>query len=82
MTDRTAESILAHALNISLSDIAPKISIDSSPSWDSIAHFRVIAAVEEAIGRQLTPEEIFSATDLEGVKQLLLSENQRDHCGG
>lgn len=72
MTERSAETILAEALGLHRSDITADLNIETCASWDSIAHFRVIAGIEEAIGRSLNPEEIFQATDYEQVRNLLV----------
>ena len=72
MTARPSpESVLAEALNIPQDSVLSDSSIEHTEAWDSLAHFRLIAAIEAAIDRQLSPEEIFAAADYEGVKRLL-----------
>ena len=75
MTTPSADMLLAEALGLSASHISDNTNFETCENWDSLAHFRVIAAIEEALGRSLTAEEIFTATDYVGVKSLL-SENQ------
>ncbi len=66
-----AGHLLATALNVSPDEIGPETAIDNSPAWDSLAHFRVVAAIEAALDRQLRPDEIFSISDYSSVEALL-----------
>lgn len=51
------------------------VTEDSSPAslqhWDSLRHMKLILAVEEAFGLQLTDDEIVSITDVRSIVTLL-----------
>jgi len=70
-SEETAILLLARALGISESEIDRKTSIESSKAWDSLAHFRVVLALEEAIDRSLTPAEVFDLNGFESVVVIL-----------
>jgi acyl carrier protein len=70
-SEETAIQLLASALGISESEIGRKTSIESSKAWDSLAHFRVVLALEEAIDRSLTPVEVFDLNGFENVVAIL-----------
>ena len=76
MTVPRPEELLAEALGLASSQISEETGIATCESWDSLAHFRVIAALEEAIERPLSAEEIFLATDYTNVERLLSNEGR------
>ncbi|MEM9288357.1 MAG: acyl carrier protein [Pseudomonadota bacterium] len=49
----------------------PETSLLTTPAWDSLAHIRLVLAVEAHVGRQLTPDEIVSIVSLSDVHVLL-----------
>ncbi|WP_269845886.1 acyl carrier protein [Marivita geojedonensis] len=67
----TPEALLAEALGLDPSTIGPETALETSAAWDSLAHFRIVAAIEETLARPLTPDEIFSATDYQSIGALL-----------
>ena len=69
--EEAAVQLLASALGISESEIDRETSIESSKAWDSLAHFRVILALEQAIDRSLTPVEVFDLSGYESVVEIL-----------
>lgn len=73
MSAVTTRALLSDALNLAPSDIGETTSLDTCDAWDSLAHFRVIAAIEGALGRPLSAQEIFDVTDYGSVETLLLS---------
>jgi acyl carrier protein len=66
-----ATSIVADALGVSPQTVTPSTSLMSTVEWDSLAHFRIVLAVEEALKRSLNPLEITTLIDLASVKTLL-----------
>ncbi|MGB7204392.1 MAG: acyl carrier protein [Anderseniella sp.] len=48
-----AREILAGALNVPVADVGPETMIGVTEQWDSLAHMRLMLALEEALGRQL-----------------------------
>ena len=67
----TTAAIIADALGLSASEINEGIGLETCPSWDSLAHFRLILGIEETLGRPLSPTEIFETTDYLSVDKLL-----------
>ncbi|MEW9920921.1 acyl carrier protein [Marimonas sp. MJW-29] len=82
MTETTkAKQLLADALGLAPSEIGQDTSFESCNSWDSLAHFRVVAAIEEILGRQLSPTEIFEMADFASI-ETLLAEGDLDGTTG
>jgi len=63
--------LVAHALNVSVEGVHQDTSIDSLDSWDSMGHLRIVFAIEERIGVELTVEQILSIESVEDVAELL-----------
>jgi len=66
-----ATAIVAEALGVSPQNVTPSTSLMSTVEWDSLAHFRIVLAVEEALQRSLDPLEITTLIDFASVKTLL-----------
>ncbi len=73
MSDRLAEAreILAAALETDVATIGPDAAIGVVEAWDSLAHMRLIAAIEAKLGRELSPEAVVSITSLRDVAMAL-----------
>ena len=67
----TATQLLAGALGVPASEITNDTSIEQSAAWDSLAHFRVVLALEESIGRSLSPLEVFELNGFKSVVTIL-----------
>lgn len=72
--EASVTALLAKALGRAEAEISEDTGIATCDSWDSLAHFRVVAEIEERIGRPLSPTEIFDATDFKGVAALLTAK--------
>lgn len=66
-----AVALIAEALNLSRESVKPETSLMTSPEWDSLAHFRIVLALEERLGRALDPLEITTLADLASVERIL-----------
>jgi acyl carrier protein len=75
MTAVDARDLLARALEVDPSEISDDASIDSVDLWDSIAHLRIIIAIEEALNRELDPESIVVISSIEDIARIL-----KDKC--
>lgn len=73
MSDNIAagRQLLAGALQVSTESIPDTASIGTFEAWDSLAHVRVMTAIEEAIARKLTTEEIVKIAGLADIVALL-----------
>ncbi|MEL6685922.1 MAG: acyl carrier protein [Pseudomonadota bacterium] len=64
-------TIIAAALNLAPEAVTPATSLATTTEWDSLAHFRLVLAIEEQMGRQLDPLEIATLLDFDAVAALL-----------
>jgi acyl carrier protein len=69
-----ARALLADAVNADTGAVPDDARIGSLELWDSLAHLRLILAIEAKIGRPLDPDEIMGVESLDDVAALL---NQR-----
>ena len=67
----TARGLLAGALEIDAGGIPMNASIDTLDPWDSIAHMRLILAVEKNLERPLEPQEVADVFSLHDIVELL-----------
>jgi acyl carrier protein len=66
-----AKEILSAALNLPEVKIDQNTAIGKTPEWDSLAHMRLILAVEELVGRELGMEEVIGIESLSDVENTL-----------
>lgn len=73
MSDPTAlaRQILADALQVSQSDLGDAPAIGQIKSWDSLAHMRLVLALETHRDRPLDAMEIVSIGTLDDIAALL-----------
>lgn len=69
--DQTARRLLAGALAIPEDRIGPNASIDTLEAWDSLAHMRLVIAIEQELGRELPPDRIAGIASLADVAAAL-----------
>jgi acyl carrier protein len=67
----SARQLLAAALDCAPQALAPDSAIGTLPLWDSLAHIKVVLAVEERLGRSLSTDEILAITSLAAIDELL-----------
>ncbi len=66
-----AKKLLAEAANCDTAIIPDDVRIGTFERWDSLAHLRLVLAIEQQIGRQLDPDEAFRIESLTDVAALL-----------
>ena len=66
-----ARRLLAEAVHADLADVPEDAVIGSFERWDSLAHMRLVLALEEKIGRGLDAEEIVKIECLNDVRAIL-----------
>jgi acyl carrier protein len=66
-----ARALLAAALEIDLAAVGPDASIGTLEAWDSLAHLRLVQAIERAVGGELSAEAIVGIASLADVAALL-----------
>jgi len=65
-----AKKLVAEALGMAFEDVSEDTSISTTPNWDSLAHLRLVLAIEKHLDRNLSPPEIVTITDLSSVRDL------------
>jgi acyl carrier protein len=70
----SARSLLAEALGCPEEEIVADSAIGTQLQWDSLAHIKIVLALEERLGRSLTTDEIVAVTSLAAIEQVLRSE--------
>jgi acyl carrier protein len=66
-----AKRLLADAVGIEDSAIPADAQIGSFEQWDSLAHMRLLLAVEERLGHELDPDDIARIESLADIEALL-----------
>ena len=66
-----ARALLAEALGMPADALPEGASADDIEAWDSLAHMRLVLALEARLGRQLAPETILGITTLHAIAALL-----------
>jgi acyl carrier protein len=70
MNPRLAE-LIAETLDIPVASVTPELTRDEHPAWDSLNHLRLVTALEEEFGVQLSMDEIESTTTAAELDALL-----------
>ncbi len=71
MTHEHARALLAQAANCEPALVADDVRIGRFELWDSLAHLRLVLAIEERIGRQLDADEAIRIESLADISALL-----------
>lgn len=58
-------------------ELAPETTADDIPAWDSIAHIRLIFAVEEEFGIKLSTQDLESLDDVGALQAAIARHLQR-----
>ncbi len=61
MNPRLAE-LIAETFDIPVASVTPELTRDEHPAWDSLNHLRLVTALEEEFGVQLSMDEIENTT--------------------
>ncbi len=72
-----ARAILAEALEIDRSVVDENSSMGTLEAWDSLAHVRLILAIESVIGRALEPEMMVEIEHVNDVAKVLDHHSHR-----
>ena len=70
----SATLLLASALMMSERDVPADARLGRVDQWDSLAHARLLLAIEEKLGRILTPDEAVAIESIADIAQLLESK--------
>ena len=70
-TPSLARKLLADALSMPEQDMPADIRIGSVDQWDSLAHARILLALEEKIGKPLAAAEAATVESVSEVEAIL-----------
>ncbi|MEZ5864808.1 MAG: acyl carrier protein [Geminicoccaceae bacterium] len=73
MNPRLAE-LIAETLDIPVAKVTPELTRDEHPAWDSLNHLRLVTALEEEFGVQLSMDEIESTTTAAQLDALVAAQ--------
>jgi len=68
---KAATEVLAGALMIEAAAVPRDARLGSIEQWDSLAHARLLLALEEKLRRQLTTDEAVAIESLDDIARLL-----------
>jgi acyl carrier protein len=71
MSLEKARAMIAEAAGRSYESIPETAAVGNFPAWDSLAHMRLVLALEERLERQLSSEEVIGIQAAEDVAKLL-----------
>ncbi len=66
-----AKRLLAEATGAEPTFVPDDARIGSFERWDSLAHMRLVLALEQLVGRELDPDEVVEIESLEDVRVIL-----------
>ena len=66
-----ARTLLAQALEVGADSLPDDASVSSTEAWDSLAHIRVIAAIEGHLGSELDTMELLEIEQLSDIAAIL-----------
>jgi acyl carrier protein len=78
--DSRVREVVAGVLEVPQSSIGDGFSRDEAPSWDSLAHLRLVSALEEAFGVRFTMQEVGELTSFAAIRQRLSGAAAGNHA--
>lgn len=63
--------IIADILGIDPGDVVPELARGDIAEWDSLAHLRLMTAIEERFGVRFTMQEIEDLSSVEALRQAI-----------
>ncbi|MEM7122318.1 MAG: acyl carrier protein [Pseudomonadota bacterium] len=67
----SARQILAEALEVEPETVSAQARLGDPEAWDSLAHLRLILAIEAKLGHELGPDQIIAIESLDDVAAIL-----------
>lgn len=72
-TKETVKALIAKVLNVSVDIVDDELAVGDIPEWDSLAHMRIIAALESDLGVVLDIEQTLEIEDVEDIVDAVLN---------
>jgi acyl carrier protein len=74
--DRLIEVLRRHFAEVDFDPAAPGLGVGSFPQWDSLAHFNLLMAVEEAFDTRFSLEEVSELKNLAEIESALAAQTR------
>lgn len=71
------EEIIAKVFDVPVSEVTDDTSNKTIQAWDSLGHLTLVLELEGTYRVSLSPEEVFSMTNVKSVKQILVNHDVR-----
>jgi acyl carrier protein len=72
-TKDSIKALIAEILNVSLDVVQDDLAIGDIPEWDSLAHMRIITALESDLGVMLDIEQTLDIEYVEDIVDAVLN---------
>ena len=66
-------SIISDILEIEAERLSPELSIFNEPRWDSLAHLKIILAVQDLLGKKMSIDDIASISSVSDLLDIVTS---------
>ena len=73
ITKESITQLIAKVLNVSVNVVDDELAVGDIPEWDSLAHMRIIAALESDLGVVLDIEQTLEIEDVEDIVDAVLN---------
>ncbi|GDY24159.1 acyl carrier protein [Agarivorans sp. Toyoura001] len=73
ITKDSIKQLIANILEVSVEKIIDELAVGDIPEWDSLAHMRIIAALESDLGVVLDIEQTLEIEDVEDIVDAVLN---------
>jgi acyl carrier protein len=78
----TAAAIMAEILELPVESVPENASVHNYPAWDSLAHVKLMLALEEITGSPVDPGRIATMADLKSVDKYLQDVSGKSSTSG
>lgn len=72
-TKESVKELIAKILGVSLDVVEDELAVGDIPEWDSLAHMRIIAALESDLGVVLDIEQTLEIEDVEDIIDAIIN---------
>lgn len=69
----SVKELIAEILKVQLDVVQDELAVGDIPEWDSLAHMRIIAALESDLGVVLDIEQTLEIEDVEDIVDAVLN---------
>ena len=73
ITKESIKQLIADVLEVSVDKIDDELAVGDIPEWDSLAHTKIITALETELGVVLDIEQTLEIEDVEDIIDAVLS---------